>query len=305
MIIKGLKNSEYKKKFLLNLISGPETPNIPGFGRKKIIRSGFISKFAMQAIGMSQLLFQKGLGREDEIFEYIVQKLPEYNMVLGTTLDDYRGINNYQFFNYNVLTNSIVNLAIATGLDMGVHTTHGMKKSNIKFEITKLSRNKHIIHKINNKPSVPELLRLLDWPEDFLNDKTMLKTIPYYPLSLKRNDREVPVVMPLILKDSIVLPCLIDDGEVSVLTVNGKNLVNAMKTNLEFFNEIQPEFGIISSCVTILETLGSEINILREDMLNYFGEKPFLMFWCAGEGTYSPINDITYANMSFNTAVVG
>ena len=144
----------------------------------------------------------------------------------------------------------------------------------------------------------------MNWPEDFLDDKTMLKTIPYYPLSLKRNNREVPVVMPLILRDSIVLPCLIDDGDVSVLTVDGKNLVDALKINLNHFRELQPKFGIISSCVTILETLGSETEILKEYMSNFFKDKPFLMFWCAGEGTYSPNNNITYANMSFNTAVM-
>ena len=57
--------------------------------------------------------------------------------------------------------------------------------------------------------------------------------------------------------------------------------------------------------MTILETLGSKIEIVREEMLSYFGDKPFISFFCAGEGTYSPINDIVYANMSFNTAVFG
>jgi hypothetical protein len=133
----------------------------------------------------------------------------------------------------------------------------------------------------------------------------MLKTILYYPISLKRNGREVPVVMPFILKNSIMIPCVIDKGDVSTLTVSGKNLVNAVENNLKCFSNIQPEFGIISSCVTILETLGDKVFALRENMLNYFKEKPFLMFWCAGEGSYSQIKNLTYANMSFNTVVFG
>jgi len=83
--------------------------------------------------------------------------LPDYNMILGTAMDDYKtGLCNYQFFNNEILTNSMVNLAIATDLDFDVFTNHGMKKSNIKFNITKLSRNKHIIREINNKSAVQE-----------------------------------------------------------------------------------------------------------------------------------------------------
>lgn len=264
-----------------------------------------MSKFAIPAFGVSQYLFQKGLGREDEIFEDIVKKLPEYHMILGTTIDDYKGVSNYQFLNDNVLKNSIVALGISTDLDLKVSTTHGMKKTDVKFEITKLSRNKHIIHEINNKAALPELYKLLNWPEDFLNEKTMANTILYYPISLKRNEREVPAVMTFILKDSILIPCVIDKDEVSILTVSGNNLVNAVKQNLDFFENLDSEFGIISSCVTILLTLGNNIYKVREHVMEYFKDKPFLMFWCAGEGTYSIDNDMTYANMSFNTAVIG
>jgi hypothetical protein len=40
-------------------------------------------------------------------------------------------------------------------------------------------------------------------------------------------------------------------------------------------------------------------------MLSYFKDKPFISFFCAGEGTYSPTSEIIYANMSFNTVVFG
>jgi hypothetical protein len=305
MIKQGLRNSKFKNKFLLNLISGPEVPNMPGLGRKTIIKSKMFSKFAMHAFGISQSLLQKGLGREDEIFEMIVDKLPEYYMVLGATIDDYKGSNNYQFYNDKVYTNTTVNLAISTETELDVYTTHGMKKTDINFEITKLSKNKHIIHKINNKYAVPELLRLLDWPQDFLNEKTMKHIIPYYPISLKRHDREVPAVLPFILQNSIMTPCMVDEGSSSILTMSGNHLVKAMKDNINYFNKIKPYFGICSTCMTILDTLGYKINIIRELMLDYFKKKPFVMFYVAGEGTYSPINKITYSNISFNNAVFG
>jgi hypothetical protein len=305
MIQNGLKESPYKNKFLLNFISGPIMPSIPGVGQKKYIRSGFISKFAIQALNLSQTLVQKGLAREDEVFEETVKQLPDYQMILGTSMDDYRGLKNYQFFNDEVLTNSVVNLGLATDLSLDVHTTHGMKETDQNFTITKLGAGNHAICKIDGKPAVPELLRLLDWPEGFLNEETMLHTILYYPISLKRNGRAVPVVMPLIMKDYIIVPCIIDDGKVSILTVSGKDLINAVKENLQYFDRIQPEFGLFSTCVTILQTLGHKTNIIQEELCKYFKDKSFLLFYSAGEGTYSQTKDMTYANMSFNTAVFG
>jgi hypothetical protein len=212
---------------------------------------------------------------------------------------------NYQFLNNKILTNAVVNLGLATDLDLGVCTTHGMKETNRNFNITQLGAKNHAICKINHKPAVPELLRLLDWPEGFLTEETLMHTLLYYPISLRRHGREVPIVMPLIMKDSIFVPCIIDDGEVSILTVSGKDLINAVKENLHYFDGIQPEFGLFSTCMTILQTLGRKTNIVQEELCNYFKDKSFLLFYSAGEGTYSPTKDITYANMSFNTAIFG
>jgi len=305
MIQQTLKKSPYQNKFLLNFISGPVMPSIPGVGQKKYIRSGFVSKFATQVLGLSQATVQKGLGREDEIFEETSQQLPDYQMILGTSMDDYKGMRNYQFYNDKILKNAVVNLGLATNLDFNVCTTHGMKETDLRFKITKLGANNHAICKINDKPAVPELLKLLDWPEGFLTEETMLHTILYYPISLKRRGRQVPVVAPLIMKDYIFVPCIIDDGEVSILTVSGKDLINAVKENLDFFKQIQPEFGLCSTCMTILQTLGDKTNMIQEEIHKFFKDKAFLLFYSAGEGTFSSAKDITYANMSFNTAIFG
>ena len=305
MIKSGFRTSSYSNKFIFNFVSGPEVIKIPGQGYKKVVDSGLSTKFILPAYGVSQYFFQKGLGREDEIFEEIVNLLPDSSMILGTAMDDNRGRSNFQFFNEKILTNSIVNLGIASNLDLNVCTTHGMSPSGIDFDITKLSRNGHIIHEINNKPAVEELNRLLKWPIGFLNEKTMTHTILYYPISLRRKGLEVPAVMTFILKNSILMPPVIDKGKVSILTVSGKKLVQAIQENLDYCGSLKPEFGLISTCTTILETLGYKIDMVKNELSDYFDDKPFIMFLSAGEGTYSKEKDITYANMSFNTAIFG
>jgi len=304
MVKKGLIHSNYEKRFILNLVSGPGFMKIPGYGYKKVIDSGLTSKFVTFAIGLSRYILQKGASREDEIFEEMAKQLSDYFMILGTTQDDIRGISNYQFLNDKILTNCLVNLGISTDLNLNVCTSHGMKETDIKFEITKLRKNQ-IIQEINNKPALNELYRILNWPVGFVNEKTMEHTILYYPISLKRGEREVPIVMPFILKNSIMTPCLIDKGEVSILTVSGRNLVESVNNCFKSFDNFKPEFGLFSNCMTILQTLGHHVYMIREEALQYFKEKPFLMFWSAGEGTYAPDSNIEYANMSFNSAIFG
>ncbi|MEF8848262.1 MAG: hypothetical protein V5A68_03925 [Candidatus Thermoplasmatota archaeon] len=111
--------------------------------------------------------------------------------------------------------------------------------------------------------------------------------------------------MPYILKNSIMSSCKVDGGDASILTVSGKDIVGGIKENLNSFCDIKPQFALCSTCMTILQTLGYKVNIVRNELLDYFDETPFLMFYCAGEGSYSPKTDIDYSNMSFNTIVFG
>ncbi len=299
-----LDDSNFESNFIFNFISGPEVPNIPGLGRKKIIKSGIISKFAPQAFKISQSLFQKGFAMEDKIFKEITKKLPNFNMVLGTSTDDYKALCNYQFHNDKLLDNSVISLGISTDIFHDVFTTHVMEKSE-DISITKIDKSRHIVKEINNKPAVPELLKILNWPSDFLNEKTMSHTILYYPLCIERHNHKIPAEIVFILKDSFLVPCSIDSDTISIIRVSGEDIINTFKENLIHYDSISPEFGLFSVCVTIIESIGYKMNLIKNEISNYFGEKPFLMFFCTGEGTYSPKEKIKYANMSVNSAIFG
>ncbi len=305
MIEEDFENSLYRNRFVFDFVSGSVVLKIPGYGYRKVIDSEFLSKSITKFFSVSQILMQKGLGREDEIFEEIAKKLPDYGMILGSSTDNFKGMYNCQFFGNRVLENSVVGLGIATDLDFDVFTNHGMKKSNVKLKITKLSKDGHIIQEINGRPAVPELSRLLNWPRGFLNDETLLLKIFYYPLSMKRHDREVPAVMALVLKDYIVTPCKVDKGDAWIMNMSGKSLIDSMETNMASFKGMKPEFGLFSVCITILQTLGNNVAEIRKTIRKYMRDKPFLLFFSTGEGTYSPERGFTYANMSYNTAIMG
>jgi len=305
MVKKGLKDSNYEKKFLLNLISSAEIPNIPPIGRKKIIREGLAIKMVMQLFGFSQYVLQKGAGRDDEVMEEMTKLLPDYSMLGGGTLDNGIGFTNFQFYNNKVLKNSVVTLGIRTENNLDVLTTHNMKKTDIDFQITKTSKDGSIIHEINGKPAASELIRLLDWPEDIVRDETWFNTNYYFPLGFHIHDFDEklgPRVIVGIYGESLITTIRSKDPNASILTIDGRSLLETIDNNLKSYHK-NPSFGLIASCAIRMVTLGKEIYKARDLMMDYFGDHPFLVFYVGGESTYSPEKSLTYANMSFNTAI--
>lgn len=304
MVTKGLENSSYNHKFLLNLISAGEIPDIKGMGRKKVIRSG-IAPIMNRLLGFSQYVLQKGAARDDEVVEEMIKHLPNYYMLGGGTYDDGSGLENYQFFNNRVLKTSVVSLGIKTDFDFDVLTTHNMKKSDVIFKITKTSKDGRSIQEINDKPAASELLKLMSWSEDFLNDKTWYNIAYHFPLGFridKNSDEFAPRVIAVILGENLITTIRSKDPEGSVLTIDGRNLIKTIDDNLKSYPS-SPSFGLISSCTTRLITMGDKIYQAREHLLDYFKDKPFIVFYVGGESTYSPKNGLNFVNMSFNTAI--
>ena len=305
MIEAGLKNSTFTNKFLLNIISASELPDMPPFNKKKIIRSGFSIKLLIKLFGFSQYMLQKGTGRDDEVIKELIKKFPDYHMLGGGTVDDGPNLRNYQFFNKDVMTNSVVSLGIKTNFSLDINTTHNMKKTDINFTITKNSKDGRIIHEINGKPAASELLRLLRWPKDILNDDTWYKTTYYFPIGFHDNTSGNdfgPRVIGAIYGESLVTVIGSKNRDACILTIDGRNLLKAIDDNLNTFS-CKPSFGLIASCTTRLETLGDKVYQAREQVLKYFNDCPFIEFFVGGESTYSPEKGLKFVNISFNTAI--
>ena len=305
MIKKGLQDDSYEHKFLLNIISASSIPDIPPLGRKKIISAGLAPKAMMQMFGFSQYVLQKGAGRDDEVMEEMIKQFPEYCMLGGGTIDDGPNLRNFEFYDHDILTNSIVSLGLRTHYNLDVLTTHNMKKTNIDFKITKTSKDGRIIKEINRKPATSEFLRLLNWPLDFLDDRTWFNTNFYFPLGFHLNaktDMFAPRVIGVILGESLITTIRSKDPNGSILTIDGRGLLNTIDNNLGAYSN-SPDFSLIASCTTRLETLGEKVYQSRDRVLKYFGNKPFIIFYVGGESTYSPEKGLAFMNMSFNSAL--
>jgi len=308
-IKRNLSHSNYQNSFLLNIISGAEVPNIPPIGTKKIIKPGAMPKTLMKLFTMSQTTLQMGAARDEEIVEELISLLPNYSMLSGATLDDGPGFQNYQFYNNTVVKNAIVSLGLKTNNDIFVKSTNNMKRTDIEFEITKISKDNRIIHEINGKPALGEFLRLLNWPEEILKEETWLQTTFYFPIggkvsTLSKNNDSAHVIA-IILGDSMLITCKLIGSHASVLTIDGKGLFEAIDKNLNNINNnLNPTFGLISSCITRFETLGHKIYDIKDRVNMYMKDNPFIVFYVGGESTYSKNTGLEYSNISFNSAVI-
>lgn len=304
MISENLKNSSYPHGFLCSMLSAGEVPDILSLGRKKIIKAGPITKILSQLFGFSQYVLQKGAGRDDEVIEELTKLLPDFSMIAGGTIDDGPNLRSYQFYNKSVLKNSVVSLGLKMNAHAGVLTTHNMKKTDIDFRITKMSKDGRIIHEINGKPAASEFIRLLGWSKDFLSEERWFKTNFYFPLGFRVNnsDEYGARVIGVMLGESLVTTVRSKNPDAAILTIDGQGLLQAVRDNIASFPP-DPMFGLIASCTTRLETLGAKVYEVQGILKEYFKEKPFIDFYVGGESTYSEKKGLKYMNISFNSSV--
>ncbi|MEM4258610.1 MAG: FIST N-terminal domain-containing protein [Candidatus Thermoplasmatota archaeon] len=294
-IKKELHDSNYPSKFLYCFISSSLVMEIPFVGRKKILKNKAVGSAITSLLNFTHY-FQKGLGREDEVLNRIVKDFPDYSIIGGSSFDNMDFITNYQFYNNECTTNSVVVLSINTDMKVCTVFDHGMKKTNKTLNVTKLDKTKHVIKEINYKPAVEEFLRILDWPVDFLDEKKVYTTVPYYPLGFDKGKYVVPAVTPYFYGNCILTSYPVVDKNIFILTGSGKTMIDSLKNSLEKSTVTEPKLGIFSECATRVFSLGSNVYKEQQYLKSFFGDIPFLVLHMGGECSYTSDKIEIYGN---------
>jgi len=302
LIKNGLKNSKYKNKFLFDMISGTEIPSMPGMGRKAVIPSDLMGKFATKMLGVSEVILQKGFGNEEEILEEMLNELDDYSIIHGSSLDVSLA-KNYQFLGDKVLTDSIVSLGVSSDLNVNLSFA---SRANLtkKFKVTKISKDRRVIHEIDGKPASEKLLELVGWKGKFPTDRQFTFGITtYFPICFISDGKNFLRPVVGILGGSILLMSKFESNEGYVALISGKNMIDSLDDILT--DEMAADFGILSSCAVRLMGLGGEVFAIREKLMKYFKDKPFILVNCAGEAVRKPNDRIYYLNESIALGLIG
>jgi len=291
----GLSKSKWENKLLFDVISGTEIPNMPGMGHG-VIKSGAMSTLVKGGMKITQFVVQKSIGREEDVLNEMLKNLPGFSMLGGSTIDNLKMGKNFQFFNEDILTNSIICLGMTTDLKFDSDFGHGAKVDK-EFKITKISDNRQIVYEINGRPAPEEFPRIFNRPADIIFDeKYFFKRFPFFPCGVMEGDKLMVRPFVMILKDSMLSMSKFTKEDVFTLTISGKSMIDAVNGILKTSHK--PEFGLFISCALRLMTLGSEICREREILMNYFGSKPFLVIYTAGENVKNADEKMYYLNES-------
>lgn len=301
--ISALKASKFKNKFMFENSPNGDMPTFPILGQRKTLLYPF-NDLLMKLIGTFLTSFQYGVGREEEVLKELSIRFNEFNILSTANFDNYKAKKSYQFYNLNVLKNSVTGVALVTNAKIQLNTTFGLIPTETKLEIDNLHFYRCAFGKIDSGKATPEFLKKLNWSSDYL-DETLYSKCTYYPIV--HESEEDPKILHahclgLVLGDYLCFTYPFESKNLRLYTTSGKRLLDAAKeniSNIQNKEKIGAIFGV--ECAIRLSMLGHGVYKVWTELTRSFGEKPFLLVYGAGEGRYTPTEKSQYFNYAFNT----
>lgn len=301
--ISSKQKRNYNINILLNVLAGPVRIYFFGRSLPVVTKKGFIAKFGSKYLEMSSKLLQNANALEEEVIKNLSEHLQDHIIFGGSSADSNDMIVNYQFAGNKVIEHSLVGMSINTDLKIDYAHTDGLRSTGIKFKVTETAFDSRIIKKLDGKPAAETFFGSIGVSKDRLDDR-ILKTTFFYPLGFKAKDGYIcPDAIGAILNDSIAVNYSVESDEIELLTTSGKMLISSVDEAVNSLKIRNPKFGLIISCLARLDTLGRNIFLVRERLLEYFKETPFLLIYCGGENIRFPNEESHHFNETFNILV--
>jgi hypothetical protein len=147
-IRKQLSHSSYQHGFAIDITDGPNLPKMPIVGRRKVHNSRIVGSATSFFLPLMRWVGW-GMGRENDVRSALMNILYDFNALGISTWDDRRFSEHRQFYNKEVFSNAIVAIGFKSDSDSFVSSGFGFKKTNIRFQVTKMDRDNCIIKQIN------------------------------------------------------------------------------------------------------------------------------------------------------------
>ena len=301
MLKKEIDGSNFPNKFLFVLTSGTIVPSLLGTGVKRVYKTKIPSSMLSRLLKTSFQTSQKGVGREDIILEEISKQMPEFNIIGGSSIDDNNMEKNYQFFNNNIYTNTVICLAIKTDKELLFDSQVAVEKTDKVFE-AQLSGEKYIIKKIDNNPATKTFFEYLNWPDSFMDEKLHRRTF-FYPILFEEQGEIFPEVIGGLIGNNIVCGFNLKSNNLCIGRSSKGILINAIKQELDNITKRgPPKIGIVIYCSALLETLGRDFYKVQESIKESYQNSPFLLIATGGEDFCIPNKVLKHSNETINMA---
>jgi hypothetical protein len=304
-LLKNVKESKYEYRVCLDLISGVTMPRIPGKKRIVVLRNKYLAGLSVFLLKISTTLFQKGVAREEDVLQSLLEILGKGSYIFGgSTVDDNNFSRSYQFAGNKILTESIVTFALSLNKKPSIHYGHGFEPTNQSFSDVKLNAWGRMIKKIDGEPAVEKYLKTLNWSDDLIDEENFHRRLIFNPLGSRDEDGFIhPFVPGAFLGNNYVTGCPIMGGEINLLNASGGNLLSAVEQVVSSSPK-NADFYFLTSCASRLETIGNSTYSIQKKLLEEIGDS-FLLIYTAGENFYVPNGSLKNLEVSFNLLTLG
>jgi hypothetical protein len=291
MIDKKMKSKDVD--FIISFTAGPTLPSIKGVD-KWVVKVPFLEDATIKLLELSTKKLQKGHGREEEIIENLSKKYNDSYILGGSSSDNITLKKSYEFFNNDVLTNSLTLIAVKWNGKFKIKSIHGFHPVGKKIlHVKKKGFDGKVVCKIDDKSATEAFLEAVNWPEKFFDERLHRRTF-FYPLSFKNEDGILcPMAIGGILNNSFVFSYSMKGNNLIPLTASGKDLIDCLK---KVVNKSNLTFSI--SCCALQEALGSNVYKIYEIFKNK--NSVFLLIFTLGESAYLPSKKPLHLNESYN-----
>lgn len=280
MINKGLKKSSFKNKLIVDMISAPTIPKVPGLDRVNVIRSNFFGWFATHFVTRLCGFFGTGLAKEVDVIDEFSIHVKEYNMIGGSAVDAGEMLTNFQFIDKKVHTNSIVALGLNIDIPIFLKGKIGVHQTDKSFDITGTACNDYIITKINNKSATSEFFNLLDIPSESSKELKQFyyKTVDYFPLTFEENNERV-IGLAGIFGDHLVVSHRLPGKHAKLLSITGNEILHSIREVLDGINEDSFPFLFGFSSAIYPFMMGRKTYDIKEIFDEKLGNTPYLFLF--------------------------
>jgi hypothetical protein len=228
-------------------------------------------------IGGTIFVFPDGLsGNMTELIRGIYDSIhPTIDLVGGGAGDELKFERTYQFYNNEVLTDSVVGVYLNTDIFCGYGVRHGFSPTGEPFLVTKAKGN--ILYELNQKPAIDAYLEYfgLSKDEKGLEKLGAMKEVNFYPLGIPIW-REEYLIVHLNYRNpdgSIICANEIQENSiVRIMRANKEDILNATRLAvnqaLSMIKGKKIRVCFIFDCVTrpylLEESIGEELRIVKE-----------------------------------------
>jgi hypothetical protein len=300
-ILQGLEKSLYSNKFLFVVISGPTLPKSKRYGTMKIVDDTKSSRVLSKLTNISTRVNQIGLGRETEVLNGLCEEMMDFSLLGVSSNDDNKYLNHYQFYNKEILKNSIVALGIKTDMKIFLKTSYGFISTGEKATITGTENWNYVVKSLDNKSAVKTYFEKTGISREIINEGNIHRITPFLPIGCYHKDGTLhPYPVASFLGDYLLFGHDTVSKEIEFLSATGKSLINAVDESIRALPEL-PNLLLVSSCAARLETLGKEVNRVRE-IIEKDVKENYLVLYGLGEERKECMKPPHLLQESFNVA---